>query len=62
MLSHPTRGPLAWWQAMWDFDYAPLILPPQWCVCERHIGVGDEIILHEGHESVKRHYANVRTK
>lgn len=56
MLQEPTRGPLAWWQAMWDESWAPLILPPQYCVCERHIGIGGEIILHHGHEAVKRHY------
>ena len=59
MLGSPMRGPLAWWQAMWDTQITPLILPPQWCVCERHIGVGGEIILHEGHASVKRHYAGM---
>jgi hypothetical protein len=62
MLSHPQRGPMVWWEAMLQTGIAPLILPPQWCVCERHIGVGGEIILHEGHEAVKRHYAGMRTK
>jgi hypothetical protein len=57
MLAHPQRGPMAWWHAMLNTGVAPLILPPQWCVCERHIGVGGEIILHEGHDAVKRHYA-----
>ena len=56
MLRCPIRGPLAWWKAMLGTGTVPLILPPQWCVCERHIGVGGEIILHEGHASVKRHY------
>ena len=59
ILDHPVRGPLAWWHAMVDTGISPLILPPQWCVCERHIGVGGEIILHEGHASVKRHYAGM---
>lgn len=59
MVLDPVRGPLAWWRAMWKTGIAPLILPPQWCVCERHIGVGGEIILHEGHASVKRHYAGM---
>lgn len=57
MLDHPVRGPLAWWHAMLNTAIVPLILPPQWCVCERHIGCGGEIILHEGHPAVKRHYA-----
>lgn len=62
MLDHPMRGPLAWWVAMLNTGIVPLILPPQWCVCEKHIGCGDEIILHEGHEAVKRHYARMETR
>jgi len=57
MLAHPRRGPMVWWNAMLNTGIAPLILPPQWCVCERHIGCGGEIVIHEGHQSVKRHYA-----
>jgi hypothetical protein len=60
MLMNPQRGPLNWWDAMLATGIAPLILPPQWCVCERHIGIGGEICLHFGHQSVKRHYGNVR--
>lgn len=56
MLAHPQRGPMHWWNAAVSTGTAPLILPPQWCVCEKHIGVGGEIILHHGHEAVKRHY------
>ena len=59
MLRTPIRGPIAWHWAMWNSGIAPLVLPPQFCVCERHIGVGGEIILHEGHASVKRHYAGM---
>lgn len=59
MRKWPMRGPVVWWHAMMASGIAPLILPPQWCVCERHIGVGGEIILHEGHASVKRHYAGM---
>jgi hypothetical protein len=61
MLDDPARGPIAWWRAMWHSGISPLILPPQWCVCEKHIGIGNEIILHEGHEKVKRHYAKMET-
>ena len=60
ILARPVRGPLAWWRAMGSTGIAPLILPPQWCVCERHIGIGGEIMLHHGHASVKRHYGNLR--
>ena len=61
MLARPHRGPLVWWRAMLSTGITPLALPPQFCVCERHIGVGDEAILHVGHEAVKRHYGNRRT-
>jgi hypothetical protein len=56
MLKRPQRGPLVWWAAMIATGITPLILPPQLCVCERHIGCGDEAILHYGHQSVARHY------
>ena len=56
ILQTPQRGPLAWWEAMKFTGVIPLPLPPQFCVCERHIGVGDEAILHMGHAAVARHY------
>lgn len=56
MLQQPQRGPMNWWHAAVIQGRPPLILPPHWCVCERHIGIGEEIILHMGHEAVKRHY------
>lgn len=59
MIARPVRAPIAWWRAMWKTGITPLILPPQWCVCERHIAIGHEIILHEGHAAVKRHYAGM---
>jgi len=61
MLDYPVRGPIAWARAMWETGIVPLILAPQFCVCEKHIGCGNEIILHEGHDAVKRHYAAHRT-
>ena len=54
--AHPIRGPLAWWRAAWQARFCPCILPPQWCVCQEHIGIGNEIILHVGHEKVKEFY------
>lgn len=62
MLANPMRGPLAWTDAMHETGVVPMILPPQWCVCERHIGIGNEIMIHEGHEAVKRHYAAFPTR
>jgi len=61
MEAQPVRGPLAWWRAIYKFGLYPCLLPPQWCVCEKDIGCGNEIILHEGHESVRRHYAAHRS-
>ena len=61
MLTQPVRGPVAWSWAMWQAGVAPMILAPQWCVCERHIGCGNEIIIHEGHTAVKRAYAGMGT-
>lgn len=62
MRADPIRGPLAWWKAMLSTGITPLILPPQWCVCEVHRGIESPIIIHEGHESVKRYYADVKCK
>ena len=59
MLDDPVRGPIAWWRAMWRTGISPLILGPQWCTCERNIGCGNEIVIHEGHAAVKRHYAGM---
>jgi len=52
----PARAPLVMWRASWKTGFAPYILPLQWCVCEQSIGIGDEIILHVGHEGVRQHY------
>ena len=54
------RGPLAMMRAAWAVGVAPAILAPQWCVCWRHNGIGNEIILHTGHEKVRDYY-NVAT-
>ena len=51
------RAPLALWRAFWQTGFAPYLLPPQWCVCREHVGIGNEIILHIGHEQVARYYA-----
>ena len=56
MEEKPVRGPLAWWRAAWDTGFAPFLLPPQWCVCAEDVGIGNEIILHEGHDAVRRYY------
>lgn len=61
MRSNPVRGPLAWWRAAWVCGETPYLLPPQWCVCGEDVGIGNEIILHVGHEAVRRHYAALCT-
>ncbi len=52
----PVRGPLALWRACWDTGFYPCLLPQQWCVCEKDVGIGEEIILHTGHQKVKDYY------
>lgn len=56
IIKKPVRGPLAMWRSIWKEGHFPCILPPQWCVCREHCGVGGEIILHLGHEEVKKYY------
>ena len=56
MENQPVRGPLAWWRACWTTGFFPCLLPFQWCVCAEHVGIGNEIILHVGHEWVLQYY------
>ena len=56
MKKQPARGPLVWWKAIWDTGFNPYLLPFNWCVCQNDIGIGNEIMLHIGHETVKKHY------
>ncbi len=58
MEKEPARGPLIWWRAIWETGITPYLLPQQWCVCEKDIGIGNEIILHTGHNKVYEHYFN----
>lgn len=50
------RAGLVQWRAIWETGFMPCILPPQWCVCSSHVGVGDEVVLHIGHKEVKKYY------
>lgn len=52
----PSRASLVMWKAAWQTGVYPYILPKQWCVCDSDEGIGDEIILHVGHKSVKKYY------
>lgn len=56
MRFRPMRGPLAWAEAIYELRFAPCLLPPQWCVCAEDIGCGNEIVLHVGHEAVRKYY------
>ncbi len=56
MEQRPVRGPLAWWHACWETGFFPCLLPFQWCVCAEHVGIGNEIVLHVGHDAVRCHY------
>lgn len=53
---NPVRAPLAYWRAIYKTGFFPCLLPPQWCVCGGDEGIGNEIILHIGHESIRNHY------
>lgn len=52
------RGTVSFWRTCWKFGskFNPYILPIQWCVCKKHVGVGNEIILHLGHQEVRNYY------
>lgn len=56
MLARPVRGPIAWWRAIWQTGFFPCVLPPQWCVCAENVGCGNEIVLHIGHQKVRKYY------
>lgn len=56
METDPARGPLVWWRAALATRFAPYALPRQWCVCDADCGIGNEVLLHIGHERVKVHY------
>jgi hypothetical protein len=57
MLKNPVRGPLAMWRAVLIGGMFPCLLPPQWCVCAEDVGIGNELILHVGHDKVREYYA-----
>lgn len=56
MKANPVRGTLAMWRAIYDTGIMPCLLPRQWCVCAEDVGIGNEIILHIGHDKVREHY------
>ncbi|MFA5760080.1 MAG: hypothetical protein WC942_12125 [Clostridia bacterium] len=52
----PLRASLVLWRAIYKTGIVPCLLPMQWCVCGGSEGIGNEIILHIGHEKVRRYY------
>ena len=56
METHPRRGPLSMWRAIWKSGINPYMLPFQWCVCDMSVGISDVIILHTGHKKVADYY------
>lgn len=55
----PSRASLVMWKAAWKTGVYPYVLPKQWCVCGGDEGAGDEVILHVGHDSVKKYYNKI---
>jgi len=60
MKTNPKRGPLQLSRAAWNTGMYPYSMPIQWGVGSGHIGCGNEIILHVGHENVQDHYLEER--
>lgn len=56
MKTDPSRGSLVMWKAAWKTGISPYILPKQWCVCDGNEGIGNEVMLHVGHKSIKEYY------
>ncbi|RRT86731.1 hypothetical protein [Empedobacter falsenii] len=56
MKNAPSRASLVMWKSAWKTGVYPYILPKQWCVCDGNEGIGNEVILHVGHKSVKEYY------
>lgn len=56
MLRNPARGSYIMWKAAWNTGVYPYVLPKQFCVCTGNEGIGDEVILHVGHPSIKTYY------
>jgi len=60
MKNDPSRASLVMWKSAWKTGVYPYILPKQWCVCDSDEGIGDEVILHVGHKSIKEFYNDHR--
>ena len=56
MKTDPSRASLVMWKSAWETGIYPYILPKQWCLCDGNEGIGEEVILHVGHEKIKSFY------
>ncbi|MFV0175494.1 hypothetical protein OBK27_00905 [Empedobacter falsenii] len=56
MKNDPSRASLVMWKSAWKTGVYPYVLPKQWCVCDGNEGIGNEVILHVGHKSIKEYY------
>ncbi|WP_333660711.1 hypothetical protein [Chishuiella changwenlii] len=56
LLKLPSKASFSMWKAAWETGIYPYILPKEWCLCIGDEGIGDEVILHIGHDSVKKYY------
>ena len=60
MKENPKRGPLQLTRAALNTGVYPYPMPKQFGVGVGHIGCGNEIILHVGHDAVQDHYLERR--
>jgi len=60
METNPKRGPLQLSRAAWNTGVYPYAAPKQFGVGSGHVGCGDEIILHVGHDNVQDYYLERR--
>ena len=60
MKENPKRGPLQLTRAAWNTGVYPYPMPKQWGVGVGHVGCGNEIVLHVGHDAVQDHYLERR--
>lgn len=56
MEKEPSRASLVMWKAAQSLGTSPYLLPAEWCVCAEDAGIGNEIMLHLGHQAVAEYY------
>jgi hypothetical protein len=52
--SHPSRGQASLCRAVWRTRRTPNVLPVNWCVGQKHVGIEKPITLHVGQKKVYR--------